>query len=136
MINIHNKNKQRFTKEKAMKTKLIKILSVVVAIVFTLTSATSAAIAAEVRLYRHRDFQGEFQRLNTGGASAGPITPQLKNRVSSLRVPEGFEVTLRDDEGNRSRTFKRSASYVGDSMNDRADSYGITQQCRPNQNIC
>ena len=128
--------KQKFTKYKAMKTKLIKILSVVVVLVLTLTSATSAATAAEVRLYRHRDFQGEFQRLNAGGASVGPITPRLKNRVSSLRVPQGFEVTLTDDEGNRSRTFKRSAAYVGDSMNDRADSYGITQICQPNSPIC
>ena len=118
-----------------MKTKPSKIFYAPVALVFTLTIATSPATAEEVRLYRHRDFRGEYQVISTGAAT-GNINQQLIDQVSSLRVPQGFTVKLTDTKSDKSRTFDSDTPYVGDSMNDQADTYEIIPECPPGVRIC
>lgn len=116
-----------------MNTKLMKVVVASVAVVFTLMSSISPAAATEtgsapeVQLYEHRDFQGKSLPFYVGGARFEPIDPQLINQVSSLSVPSGVTVTLIDQETGRRATYRGSFDYVGDFMNDRADSVEIVQ---------
>ncbi|MBD1913252.1 hypothetical protein [Leptolyngbya sp. FACHB-8] len=125
-----------------MNTKLMKIMVSFVAVVLTFMSSIPSAIAAEagstleVQLYEHSDFQGKSLPFYVGGVRSEPISPQLINQVSSLSVPSGVAVTLIDQETGRRATYRGSYSYVGDFMNDRADSVEIVQDCSPDAEVC
>lgn len=119
-----------------MKTKLMKVIVAFVAVVITLMSATSPATAAEVFLYEHNDFQGRFQELSADAATSQPIDSQLSSQVSSLSVPSGATVMLLDSQTGASVTYTESAVYVGDEINDRADTVQIIPECPPGAEVC
>jgi hypothetical protein len=104
----------------------------------TKTNSIAPATASEfsdVVLYEHRDFQGKSQSFFVGGARAEPIG-QLTNQVSSLSVPSGVTVTLRNTQTGIGVSFTGDADYVGDQINDQADFIEIIQECVPGSDVC
>lgn len=96
----------------------------------------SSTSTSEVYLYEHSNFQGRFLQFRADAATSQPIDPQLSNQVSSLSVPSGVTVTLTDSQSGISVTFTESAAYVGNEINDRADTVAIIPQCDPDSGVC
>jgi hypothetical protein len=123
-----------------MNIKLMKIIVAFVAIVFTAMNLISPAIAADIPdvvVFEHSNFQGRSQSFSVGGLRINPIDPQLSNQVSSISVPSGATASLSNNETGEFVTFEAgNYDYVGDFINDRADSIETVQDCVPGANVC
>ena len=76
-------------------------------------------------LYEHSNYGGWAVSLEEG---LDILAKGIANdQISSLRVSDGYKVTIYDDEGfkGKSKEFTSDASYVGDEMNDKTSSIKI-----------
>ena len=77
-------------------------------------------------LYEHSNYGGWAVSLEEGLYDYKDILAKgiVNDQISSLRVSDGYKVTIYDDEGfkGKSKEFTSDASYVGDEMNDKTSS--------------
>ena len=82
-----------------------------------------------VTLYEHSNYGGRAVSLEEGSYDYKDILAKgiVNDQISSLRVSDGYKVTIYDDEGfkGKSKEFTSDASYVGDEMNDKTSSIKI-----------
>jgi hypothetical protein len=80
-----------------------------------------------VVVYRDRDFRGGSQSLGPGRYDMGQLTVG-NDGISSLQVPDGWTVTLYENEHfqGRSKTFTSDAPHVGDDFDDSTSSLVVT----------
>ena len=82
-----------------------------------------------VTLYEHSNYGGWAVSLEEGLYDYKDILAKgiVNDQISSLRVSDGYKVTIYDDEGfkGKSKEFTSDASYVGDEMNDKTSSIKI-----------
>lgn len=80
-------------------------------------------------LYEHSNYGGWAVSLEEGLYDYKDILAKgiVNDQISSLRVSDGYKVTIYDDEGfkGKSKEFTSDASYVGDEMNDKTSSIKI-----------
>ena len=80
-------------------------------------------------LYEHSNYGGRAVSLEEGSYDYKDILAKgiVNDQISSLRVSDGYKVTIYDDEGFKgtSKEFTSDASYVGDEMNDKTSSIKI-----------
>mgnify|MGYP002537024034 FL=1 len=80
-------------------------------------------------LYEHSNYGGLAVSLEEGAYDYKDILAKgiVNDQISSLRVSDGYKVTIYDDEGfkGKSKEFTSDASYVGDEMNDKTSSIKI-----------
>ena len=80
-------------------------------------------------LYEHSNYGGWTVSLEEGSYDYKDILAKgiVNDQISSLRVSDGYKVTIYDDEGFKgtSKEFTSDASYVGDEMNDKTSSIKI-----------
>ena len=80
-------------------------------------------------LYEHSNYGGWRVSLEEGSYDYKDILAKgiANDQISSLRVSDGYKVTIYDDEGfkGKSKEFTSDASYVGDEMNDKTSSIKI-----------
>ena len=80
-------------------------------------------------LYEHSNYGGWAVSLEEGLYDYKDILAKgiVNDQISSLRVSNGYKVTIYDDEGfkGKSKEFTSDASYVGDEMNDKTSSIKI-----------
>ena len=80
-------------------------------------------------LYEHSNYGGWAVSLEEGSYDYKDILAKgiANDQISSLRVSDGYKVTIYDDEGFKgtSKEFTRDASYVGNEMNDKTSSIKI-----------
>ena len=80
-------------------------------------------------LYEHSNYGGLAVSLEEGAYDYKDILAKgiVNDQISSLRVSNGYKVTIYDDEGfkGKSKEFTSDASYVGDEMNDKTSSIKI-----------
>ena len=80
-------------------------------------------------LYEHSNYGGRAVSLEEGSYDYKDILAKgiVNDQISSLRVSNGYKVTIYDDEGfkGKSKEFTSDASYVGDEMNDKTSSIKI-----------
>ena len=80
-------------------------------------------------LYEHSNYGGRAVSLEEGSYDYKDILAKgiVNDQISSLRVSDGYKVTIYDDEGfkGKSKEFTSDASYVGDEMNDKTSSIKI-----------
>ncbi len=80
-------------------------------------------------LYEHSNYGGRAVSLEEGSYDYKDILAKgiANDQISSLRVSDGYKVTIYDDEGFKgtSKEFTSDASYVGDEMNDKTSSIKI-----------
>ena len=80
-------------------------------------------------LYEHSNYGGRAVSLEEGSYDYKDILAKgiVNDQISSLRVSNGYKVTIYDDEGFKgtSKEFTSDASYVGDEMNDKTSSIKI-----------
>ena len=80
-------------------------------------------------LYEHSNYGGWRVSLEEGSYDYKDILAKgiVNDQISSLRVSDGYKVTIYDDEGfkGKSKEFTSDASYVGDEMNDKTSSIKI-----------
>ena len=80
-------------------------------------------------LYEHSNYGGWTVSLEEGSYDYKDILAKgiTNDQISSLRVSDGYKVTIYDDEGfkGKSKEFTSDASYVGDEMNDKTSSIKI-----------
>ena len=80
-------------------------------------------------LYEHSNYGGRAVSLEEGSYDYKDILAKgiVNDQISSLRVSNGYKVTIYDDEGfkGKSKEFTGDASYVGDEMNDKTSSIKI-----------
>ena len=80
-------------------------------------------------LYEHSNYGGWAVSLEEGSYDYKDILAKgiVNDQISSLRVSDGYKVTIYDDEGfkGKSKEFTSDASYVGDEMNDKTSSIKI-----------
>ena len=80
-------------------------------------------------LYEHSNYGGWAVSLEEGSYDYKDILAKgiANDQISSLRVSDGYKVTIYDDEGfkGKSKEFTSDASYVGDEMNDKTSSIKI-----------
>ena len=80
-------------------------------------------------LYEHSNYGGRAVSLEEGSYDYKDILEKgiVNDQISSLRVSDGYKVTIYDDEGFKgtSKEFTSDASYVGDEMNDKTSSIKI-----------
>ena len=80
-------------------------------------------------LYEHSNYGGWAVSLEEGSYDYKDILAKgiVNDQISSLRVSNGYKVTIYDDEGfkGKSKEFTSDASYVGDEMNDKTSSIKI-----------
>ena len=80
-------------------------------------------------LYEHSNYGGWAVSLEEGSYDYKDILAKgiANDQISSLRVSDGYKVTIYDDEGFKgtSKEFTSDASYVGDEMNDKTSSIKI-----------
>ena len=80
-------------------------------------------------LYEHSNYGGLAVSLEEGSYDYKDILAKgiVNDQISSLRVSNGYKVTIYDDEGfkGKSKEFTSDASYVGDEMNDKTSSIKI-----------
>ena len=79
--------------------------------------------------YEHSNYGGWTVSLEEGSYDYKDILAKgiVNDQISSLRVSDGYKVTIYDDEGfkGKSKEFTSDASYVGDEMNDKTSSIKI-----------
>lgn len=79
--------------------------------------------------YEHSNYGGWAVSLEEGSYDYKDILAKgiVNDQISSLRVSDGYKVTIYDDEGfkGKSKEFTSDASYVGDEMNDKTSSIKI-----------
>ena len=79
--------------------------------------------------YEHSNYGGWTVSLEEGSYDYKDILAKgiANDQISSLRVSDGYKVTIYDDEGfkGKSKEFTSDASYVGDEMNDKTSSIKI-----------
>ena len=79
--------------------------------------------------YEHSNYGGLAVSLEEGAYDYKDILAKgiVNDQISSLRVSDGYKVTIYDDEGfkGKSKEFTSDASYVGDEMNDKTSSIKI-----------
>ena len=80
-------------------------------------------------LYEHSNYGGLAVSLEEGAYDYKDILAKgiVNDQISSLRVSDGYKVTIYDEEGfkGKSKEFTSDASYVGDEMNDKTSSIKI-----------
>ena len=80
-------------------------------------------------LYEHSNYGGWTVSLEEGSYDYKDILAKgiANDQISSLRVSDGYKVTIYDDEGFKgtSKEFTSDASYVGNEMNDKTSSIKI-----------
>ena len=80
-------------------------------------------------LYEHSNYGGRAVSLEEGSYDYKDILAKgiVNDQISSLRVSNGYKVTIYDDEGFKgtSKEFTSDASYVGNEMNDKTSSIKI-----------
>ena len=80
-------------------------------------------------VYEHSNYGGRAVSLEEGSYDYKDILAKgiANDQISSLRVSDGYKVTIYDDEGFKgtSKEFTSDASYVGDEMNDKTSSIKI-----------
>ena len=80
-------------------------------------------------LYEHSNYGGRAVSLEEGSYDYKDILAKgiAYDQISSLRVSDGYKVTIYDDEGFKgtSKEFTSDASYVGNEMNDKTSSIKI-----------
>ena len=80
-------------------------------------------------LYEHSNYGGWAVSLEEGLYDYKDILAKgiVNDQISSLRVSDGYKVTIYDDEGfkGKSKEFTSDASYVGNEMNDKTSSIKI-----------
>lgn len=80
-------------------------------------------------LYEHSNYGGWAVSLEEGSYDYKDILAKgiVNDQISSLRVSDGYKVTIYDDEGfkGKSKEFTSDASYIGDEMNDKTSSIKI-----------
>lgn len=80
-------------------------------------------------LYEHSNYGGWAVSLEEGSYDYKDILAKgiVNDQISSLRVSDGYKVTIYDDEGfkGKLKEFTSDASYVGDEMNDKTSSIKI-----------
>ena len=80
-------------------------------------------------LYEHSNYGGWAVSLEEGSYDYKDILAKgiVNDQISSLRVSDGYKVTIYDDEGfkGKSKEFTSDASYVGDEKNDKTSSIKI-----------
>ena len=80
-------------------------------------------------LYEHSNYGGRAVSLEEGSYDYKDILAKgiVNDQISSLRVSDGYKVTIYDDEGFKgtSKEFTSDASYVGNEMNDKTSSIKI-----------
>ncbi|MEQ2610672.1 cellulase family glycosylhydrolase [Eubacterium ventriosum] len=80
-------------------------------------------------LYEHSNYGGWAVSLEEGSYDYKDILAKgiVNDQISSLRVSDGYKVTIYDDEGfkGKSKEFTSDTSYVGDEMNDKTSSIKI-----------
>ena len=80
-------------------------------------------------VYEHSNYGGRAVSLEEGSYDYKDILAKgiVNDQISSLRVSDGYKVTIYDDEGfkGKSKEFTSDASYVGDEMNDKTSSIKI-----------
>ena len=80
-------------------------------------------------LYEHSNYGGWAVSLEEGSYDYKDILAKgiVNDQISSLRVSDGYKVTIYDDEGFKgtSKEFTSDASYVGNEMNDKTSSIKI-----------
>ena len=80
-------------------------------------------------LYEHSNYGGWAVSLEEGSYDYKDILAKgiVNDQISSLRVSDGYKVTIYDDEGfkGKSKEFTSDASYVGNEMNDKTSSIKI-----------
>ena len=80
-------------------------------------------------LYEHSNYGGLAVSLEEGSYDYKDILAKgiANDQISSLRVSDGYKVTIYDDEGFKgtSKEFTSDASYVGNEMNDKTSSIKI-----------
>ena len=79
--------------------------------------------------YEHSNYGGWTVSLEEGSYDYKDILAKgiANDQISSLRVSDGYKVTIYDDEGFKgtSKEFTSDASYVGNEMNDKTSSIKI-----------
>ena len=79
--------------------------------------------------YEHSNYGGWAVSLEEGSYDYKDILAKgiVNDQISSLRVSDGYKVTIYDDEGfkGKSKEFTGDASYVGNEINDKTSSIKI-----------
>ncbi|MFD9607580.1 peptidase inhibitor family I36 protein [Streptomyces sp. NPDC059970] len=72
-----------------------------------------------VTVYTERDYQGKSQALKPGAYDASELK-EGEDAISSVRVPEGWTVSLYEDPnfGGRAKLLTSSTEYVGDDFDN------------------
>ena len=97
----------------------------------SLNVGAAVAPASGVRLHTAANYSGTSLLFSPGQTYRATLDPEYKNKISSLQVPEGFVVTLIDQDGWRSRSLTFSAgnyAAIDESMNNRADRVIVTAE--------
>ncbi|MFH1465700.1 MAG: beta/gamma crystallin-related protein [Pseudomonadota bacterium] len=81
--------------------------------------AFAAVLPRVVTIYEHANYGGKSQDLAPGRYDIGALAIG-NDRLSSLRVPRGFRVTLFEHANfqGRQKVFRNDAPWVGDDFND------------------
>ena len=95
----------------------------------TTDDSDNNSISGVATLYEHSNYGGWAVSLEEGSYDYKDILAKgiVNDQISSLRVSDGYKVTIYDDEGfkGKSKEFTSDASYVGDEMNDKTSSIKI-----------
>ena len=109
-----------------IKQQFISTLCVIGSVVMVggIHTATIAAVAPEsgVQLYTGENYSGTKLLFSPGETYSVSLQLEYKNQISSLKVPEGFVVTLVDRDGRRSQSFSAGDHQtIQAQMNNAAD---------------
>jgi len=95
----------------------------------TIDDSDNNSTSGVATLYEHSNYGGRAVSLEEGSYDYKDILAKgiVNDQISSLRVSNGYKVTIYDDEGfkGKSKEFTSDASYVGDEMNDKTSSIKI-----------
>ena len=92
-------------------------------VLFTATARAAVAPESGVRLYAASDRSGSPLVFSPGNHNA-VLNAARQNTISAIDVPEGYQVTLVDNDGARShsQTFKAGIHRLaGKTMDNKAD---------------
>ncbi|MEM9003400.1 MAG: hemopexin repeat-containing protein [Cyanobacteria bacterium P01_F01_bin.86] len=90
--------------------------------------ASSPAISDRAIIYQHGQYSGASQALQPGRYNIATLEAINDNVLSSVKVPDGWRVTLYEDPDfqGRSKTLTADTPWVGDDFNDIASSLVVT----------
>lgn len=96
---------------------------------WSMYAANPSFSRAVVQVYENADYSGWGVSLGLGSYTLSTLQTYgfVNDRMSSLRVPLGYKVTLYDDDnfGGNSAVYTGNSNYIGDVLNDKVSSIKV-----------